>query len=170
MAYPIVRTDLMSGTTDPSQLRSLKFYAAGAPAAINNGSVVRITALDTDGAIIPEREVWKGDAPVAATPLTDIVLIATPELMADSKKRNLDDFTNEAGAVVRGYRFHSGDIFSVTSDGFTATSPAVGNVVELQADTKLKIVATSTSGSTKVGTLTQIEQVGTKTYYVVRVV
>ena len=63
----------------------------------------------------------------------------------------------------------SGDVFSVTADGLTATTPAVGNLVELQADTTLNIVATATSGSTQVGKIIAKEVVGNYTFYAIQV-
>lgn len=167
MAYPIVRTDLMSGTTDPSQLRSLKYHnGTDYSDGINNGTVLKLDSI-IDATV--DREVWKGVKPAANDKIADIVLIATPELMYDSVKKNLDDFTNEADSVLRGYRFHSGDMFSITSDGVDGSAVAVGHTVELQAGLKLKAVASATSASTTVGKVVQVEQVGDKTYYVILV-
>lgn len=94
--------------------------------------------------------------PAANSAIAKIALVATPEVLADERKKSLTDFRNEAGAIARGYLLESGDIFSVTAEAVTAiegTAPAAGQVVELQADTKLKLTASLTSGSTQVGTV-----------------
>lgn len=159
----VVRLDNMSGTTDGTLLRSVRFNGGSADAAIDNGSVVKLEGLMTG-----ERELWKGVKPAANTPIDDVVLIATPEVMADERLRNLSDFYNEAGANARGYKLHAGDVFSVSTDAIDGTA-TVGHVVELQAATKLKDAATATKGSTVIGKVIQIEKVGTITYAVIEV-
>ena len=93
--------------------------------------------------------------------------------MYDERKRNLDEFINEAGKNCRGYHIHTGDIFSVTKDALIgAETPAVGDIVELAAGTKLKVVAAATgatSGSTVVGKVIAIDVVGRYTYYAIKV-
>jgi hypothetical protein len=90
--------------------------------------------------------------------------------MYDERKRGLDEFINEAGKVCRGYRLHKGDIFSVTKDGLDGVeTPAVGNIVELKAGTKLNVVASATSGSTPVGKIIAVDVVGRHTYYAILV-
>ncbi|MDR2357874.1 MAG: hypothetical protein LBD92_07330 [Oscillospiraceae bacterium] len=166
--YPIVRTDNMSGTTDPALLRTVRYHnGTDYSSAINNGTVLKL-----DGLIDPaaDREVFKGVAPAANTVLDDIVLVATPELVYDERLRNLDDYVNAAGANLRGYHLRKNDTFSITSNGVTtAITVAVGNIVELQAGTTLKIVASATASTTKVGNVIAVETVGAKTYYVIRV-
>lgn len=163
MAYAICRTDLMSGTKDPALLVSVKYRPSGTDTAIENGNVVLVGSL-----ISGEREVYAGTTPAANSALADIALIATPELMADERKKNLNEFRNEAGEIARGYYLKSKNVFSVTAEAvtpITGTAPAVGQIVELQADTKLKLVASLTSGSTKVGEVIAIEG----NYIVIRV-
>lgn len=163
--YGVVRLDNMSGTTDGTLLRSVRFYDNDKEAAIENGRVVLIGDL-LDG----QREVRKATAPVATSPLTHIGLVAAPELMYDERKHNLTDFINEAGENVRVYIPHVRDIFSVTADALDAAAAiAKGNLVELQAGTKLKVVATATDKSTQVGKIVDIETVGSLTYYVIEV-
>ena len=82
--YGVVRLDNMSGTTDGTLLRSVRFYDGDKEAAIKNGRVVLIGDL-LDG----QREVRKATAPAATSPLTHIGLVAAPELMYDERKRNL---------------------------------------------------------------------------------
>lgn len=163
--YGVVRLDNMSGTTDGTLLRSVRFYDGDKEAAIKNGRVVLIGDL-LDG----QREVRKATVPAATSPLTHIGLVAAPELMYDERKRNLTEFINEAGENVRVYIPHVRDIFSVTAEALDAAAAiAKGNLVELQAGTKLKVVATATDKSTQVGKIVDIETVGSLTYYVIEV-
>ena len=170
MAYGIVRTDKMAGTDVRSLLVSIKYLGAGGstPTAIENGNVLKIGALITG-----EREVYVGGNVAATDKITDIVLIASPEVMYDERKRNLEDYINEAGKICRGYRLLSGDVFSVTKDALAgAASPAVGDVVELAAGTKLNIKAAATGatdGSTVVGKIIAKDVVGKITYYAIQV-
>lgn len=167
MAYGVVRTDKMMATDVRSMLESVKYMGAGSTAtAIDNGNVVKL-----DGSLMTgEREIKKGVTPAANDALDAIVLIASPEVMYDERKRNLDEFQNEAGKVCRGYHLHSGDIFSVTKDALDgAATPAVGNVVELKAGIKLNVAASATSGSTVVGKIIAVDVVGRYTYYVIQV-
>ena len=167
MAYGVVRTDKMMATDVRSMLESVKYMGAGSTAtAIDNGNVVKL-----DGSLMTgEREIKKGVTPAADDALDAIVLIASPEVMYDERKRNLDEFQNEAGKVCRGYHLHSGDIFSVTKDALDGVSaPAVGNVVELKAGIKLNVAASATGGSTVVGKIIAVDVVGRYTYYVIQV-
>lgn len=165
MAYGVVRTDNMFGTDVRAGLVSIKYIVDGAETAIENGNVLKVGAL-----MAGEREIFAGAAPAANDALNEIVLIASPEVMYDERKRNLDEFINEAGKPCRGYRLHNGDIFSVTKDALDGVAaPAVGNVVELKAGTKLNVAATATSGSTVVGKIIAVDVVGRYTYYAILV-
>lgn len=174
MAYAVVRTDKMFGTDNRGGLCSVKYMGSGSTeTAIDNGNVVvanELFSVTAGGTTTYEREIYKGVTPAVNSKIEDILLIANPELMYDERKHKLDEYTNEAGKVVRGYRLHSKDIFSVTKDALGGlTTPAVGNIVELDAATKLKVVASATSGSTVVGKIIQIETVSAYTYYVIQV-
>lgn len=168
MAYAVVRTDKMIGTDVRSELVSVRYQPSGTMTAIQNGNVVKLGALETSS-----REIYKGATPAANDDITAIVLVASPEVMYDERKRNLDEFINEAGAIARGYRLHKHDIFSVTKDALDgAATPAVGDVVELKAGTKLNVVAAATGatqGSTVVGKIIDINIVGRYTYYAIEV-
>ena len=166
MAYGIVRTDNMYGTDVRAALVSIKYMGenGSTPTAIENGSVLKVGAL-----VEGEREIFVGGKVAATDKLEDVVLVASPEVVYDERKKNLDDYINEAGKACRGYRIHSGDIFSVTKEALAGeTAPAVGNIVELAAGTKLKVVKSATSGSTAVGTIIAIDVVGRYTYYVIK--
>lgn len=161
----VVRTDKMFATDNRAGLVSVRFQPKDVLTEINNGNVVKISSLETGS-----REVYKGITPVANDKISDIVLVASPEVMYDERKRNLDNFTNEKGDIARGYRLHTGDIFSVTIDALsTRSTPVKGNTVELEASTKLSVVDTATEGSTVVGTIIDINVVGRYTYYVIEV-
>ena len=165
--YAVVRTDAMAGTTVGSMLVSVKYMGAdkNTPTEIENGNVLKLGALATG-----EREIYVGEAVTKDSKLTDVVLIATPEVMYDERKHNLDEYINEAGDICRGYRLHSGDTFSVTAEALSgAGTPAVGNVVELADGTKLAFAGTATVGSTSVGKIIAVENTGRYTYYVVKV-
>jgi hypothetical protein len=168
MAYAVVRTDKMIGTDVRSELVSVRYQPSNVKTAIENGNVVKLGALETGS-----REIYKGATPAANDDITAIVLIATPEVMYDERKRNLDEFINEAGTIARGYRLHKHDIFSVTKDALDgAETPAVGDVVELKAGTKLNVKAAATgatSGSTVVGTIIDKNVVGRYTYFAIEV-
>lgn len=163
--HAVVRTDRMEGTGDRNSLVSIKYIVSTTPTAIENGNVLKRGAL-IDG----EREIFEGSTPAAGDALDDVVLVATPEVMYDERLKNLDDFINEAGKIARAYHLRKGDIFSVTKEALDgADSPAVGNIVELKAGTKLNVVASLTTNSTQVGKIIAIETVGKYTYYVVLV-
>lgn len=167
MAYGIVRTDNMYGTDVRTGLVSIQYMGAdgATPTAIENGNVLKVGALKTG-----EREVYVGGAVAAADKISDVVLVASPEVMYDERKRNLDEFINEAGKNCRGYRLHTGDIFSVTKDALDGvTTPAVGNIVELKAGTKLNVADTATKDSTVVGKIIAVDVVGRYTYYAIKV-
>lgn len=174
MAYAVVRTDNMFGTDVRAGLVSIEYIVienAGADnetkteTAIENGNVLKVGPLMSG-----EREIYEGYAPAVDDSLDDIVLIASPEVLYDERKRNLDEFRNEAGKPARGYRLHSGDVFSVTKEALDGVaSPAVGNIVELKAGTKLNVAAALTSGSTKVGEIIAKDVTSRYTYYAIRV-
>lgn len=165
MAYGIVRTDNMYGTDVRAALVSIKYMGedGATPTAIENGSVLKVGAL-----IEGEREIYVGGAVAANDKVEDVVLVASPEVMYDERKKNLDEYINVAGKACRGYHIHSGDIFSVTKEALTGeAAPAVGNVVELAEGTKLS-VAKDATGATVVGTIIAVDVVGRYTYYAIK--
>ena len=167
MAKAIVRLDVMHGNDNMNSVKSVQYYTdttdTSTAAAIENGNVVLIT----DKLVTGQREVFMATTPAAGSPIGQIGLIATPEVDYDERK-TIADFENPAGVPARAYLLHTGDIFSATADAFD-TTPAVGKVVELQADTEMKVVSSLTSQSTQIGTVIAIDTVGSYTFYVVRV-
>lgn len=165
--YGVIRTDKMYGTDVRSGLVSVRYMGADGKTAteIENGNVVKIGDLEEG-----EREVYVATDVAADTALEDVALIAAPEVPYDERLKNLDEFISEAGTAVRGYKLHTGDIFSVTKEALAGVeTPAVGNVVELAAGHKLSVAASATSGSTAIGKIIQIEISGRYTYYVIEV-
>lgn len=165
--HGVVRTDLMFSTDARSGLVTVEYMGSdgATPTDIDNGNVVLLDKL-ADG----ESEIFIGKDVEAGSVFNDVALIATPEVMYDERKRNLDEYVNEAGDVSRGYRLHNGDIFAVTKDALTGEeTPAVGNVVELEAGTKLKISKAATEGSTTIGNILSVEKEGRYTYYTILV-
>ena len=158
----VVRTDKMFATDNRAGLVSVRYQPGDTMTAIDNGNVVKIGALEEGS-----REVYKGVTPAANDAIKDIVLIASPEVMYDERKRNLDEFQNAEGAIARGYHLHTNDIFSVTKEALTGDEPAIGKVVELAAGTKLNVAASATG--TLVGTIIDINVVGRYTYIVIQV-
>lgn len=58
----------------------------------------------------------------------------------------------------------------MTAEALAAASDIeIGNVVELQAGTKLKVVSSATNGSTVVGKIVDINVVGRFTFYAIEV-
>ena len=174
MAYAVVRTDKLMGTDVRSMLESVLFLGSdgATPTEIENGNVLKVGALNAIDATngVYEREVKVGSVPAVGDKLDEIVLVASPEVLYDERKRSLTDFINEAGRVARGYHLHSGDIFSVTKEALDGKDePAIGDVVELGNSTKLNVAASATSGSTQIGKILAIDVVGRLTYFVIQV-
>ena len=152
-AHCICDTSNMAGTRLPSKHINVKLIADA-----DNGNIVAI-----EGLAAGEAEVYTVKQPTATTELGKLALVKAPEVMADERLRNLGDFYNKNGQIVRAYLFEPGDTFRLTKEGI-AGSPTVGHVVEAQAGYKLKDAASPTS-NTVVGTI--IAQEGD--YFVVRV-
>ena len=165
MAHAIVRTDKLWGTDVRSGMVSFE-----APAEIDNGCVVTLGGLK--GTTKLEREIYVAAKPAASDDFDAIALVATPEVNTIPGTYALENFTNKKDSIARGYRLHKGDIFSVTAEALSAAdfdAVAAGDAVELQADYKLKVVASATSGSTVIGKILDVEVAGGKTFYVVEV-
>lgn len=169
--HAVVRTDRMFGTDNRGGLVSLRYQPVDGSTSkavmteIDNGNVVLLGGLEEG-----EREVYVADKPAANSDIHDVVLVDAPEVMYDNYKKDLGDYFNVAGKIVRGYYLHENDIFSVTKEALAGNAePAVGDVVELKADTKLNVVDSLTQGSTQVGEIIAIDVVGKYTFYVIQV-
>lgn len=152
MAYAKVRTDNLTGTVFGGDLVSVKYQPSSKDTAIENGNFVKVGAL-----ISGEREVHTGSTPAANTALSDIVLIASPEVDKTVSGNTVGEFKNRDGDILRGYKLVRG-YFSVTKEALDAAAAIeVGDIVELQAGTKGKVVKSLTENSTKIGTVEAIE-------------
>lgn len=158
MAYAVVRTDNLTGTFDGSKLRSVIYYDTD-EAAIENGNLVLLDSRMTAAA---QRDVWKAVKPEGKFEAGKIALIASPEVMYDERKKNLNEFRNEAGDIARAYILEDGDEFSVTAEDLSST-PAIGDKIGVGSDTKLAV------GTAGLGVCTGIETVDSKTFYVISV-
>lgn len=168
MAHGVIRTDNMLGTVSGTHLVSFKYQPSNTDTAIDNGNIVVIGKL-----IDSEREIHTASTPTAESPLKDLAVVAGVEVMYDERKKNLDDYYNEAGKTIRGYALSEcKGYFSVTADALdlTAGTPAKGWVVEAMAGTKMKVVETLTAKSTQIGTIEDIEKNGRYTYYVIKLI
>jgi len=145
--YAVVRTDNMMGTKVGSYLVSLRY-----PAEIENGNVLRIGALE-DGS----REVYGADVPGASTPIRELALIASEEIIKDVKSHDVVEFINLPDTVLRGYKFATNDIFSVSPLALTADSatPAIGQYACINANSKIKLAAASEG--TAIGRVISVE-------------
>jgi len=163
MAYTVFRSDLLSGTDVAADLVSVKvFDADGKAIAVENGTIVKL-----EGYIEGEREVMKAVLAAAGDKMEDCAVIGTPEVMYDERKKNLDEFINEAGSIARGYIPRSRNIYSVTKDGFVdadvPTAVGAASTVGIGANGKLDKSATGW------GTVEAIEVAGRYTYYVIKI-
>ena len=158
--YCVIRTDLMAGTDVNAGLCSLRFYDAnGEVAEVENGVIVQLQGLEEG-----EREVHKAIAATAGADLNECAIVAGVEVMYDERKKNLDEFINEAGKAVRGYIPHARNIFSVTAEGFVdGAVPAKDAEVGIGANGKID------ASGTGLGKCIDIETVGRYTYYAIQI-
>lgn len=159
MAYCVFRSDLMSGTDDASALVSCRVYdATGKAIAVENGTVVELQGYE-DG----QREVMKAVLATANSNKTRCAVIGSEEVMYDERKKNLDEFINEAGSICRGYIPRSQNKWSVTKEGFVGGAvPEKNAAVGIGAGGKLDIESTK-----PLGVCLAVENVGRYTYYVI---
>ena len=160
--YAVVRLDNLSGQDVHADMRSVRIYDTTGSGAVTidaeNGIFVVPNGLE-DG----QREIFYAVPATDESDITEVLLVATPEVLYDERKRNLDDFINEAGKPARAYVLRRGNIFSITKEGFTnATPPTKGATVGLDADGKI-----DASGS-GLGTCIDINVVGRYTYYAIQ--
>ncbi len=167
--HAIVRVDVMLGNNAMSAVKSGMYYSAytnattNTPAAIDNANIVEVNDILVDG----DRELWVCTTPTASS--KRLGLVTTPEVDYD-ERLTIFDWENKAGKPIRIHLLPEmvGNVFSATAEAFDAT-PTVGDTVEAQAGTKMKVVASATNGSTTIGKIVDIEDVNGTTFYVVRV-
>ena len=160
MAYCVFRSDLMSGTDVASDLVSCRVYDEDDhPIAVENGTIVELKGYE-DG----EREVMKAVLATSASKISDCAIIGSEEVMYDERKKNLDEFINEAGSICRGYIPRSRNMYSITKEGFVDESvPEKGASVGIGDKGKV-----NASGN-GYGTVMAVEPAGRYTYYVIKI-
>lgn len=158
--YTVIRTDNMSGTDQRADLLSVRVYDAGGNAIeAENGAIVKVGSL-----VEGEREIYNATLATAADALDDCAILAGVETMYDERKKNLDEFINEAGSNVRAYVPRNRNFFSVTAEGFVGgTAPAVDAEVGIGANGKID------ASGTGLGVCKAIEIAGRYTYYVIQI-
>lgn len=158
--YCVIRTDLMSGTKQPADLVSIRFYGAdGNPAEVQNGTIVELK-----GYLEGEREVMKAVAATSSSKLSDCAVVAGVEVMYDERKKNLDEYVNEAGKNTRAYILRSRNMFSITKEGFVGgTVPAKDDTVGVGADGAVDAAGTG------LGVCADVEVAGRYTYYTIKI-
>lgn len=154
--HGVVRTDSMIGTDIPKYLVTGIYKVSSTNTAIDNGNFVVPGAYVTN-----ERELRLCTTPTAATAVSALAIVASEEVDKTKKYNALADFTNEAGATLRCYMLHSGDVFSVTAEAIAIGSgitPTVGtSILEAQAGVKGNLVNSATTSTTKIADLIAIE-------------
>ena len=160
MAYCVVRTDLVSGTKQPADLVSVRFYnGEGEKAEVENGVIVQLQGYEEG-----EREVIKAVAAAAGADLNECAILCAPEVMYDERVRNLDQYINEAGKAVRAYIPRSRNLFSFTKEGFVGgVTPEVGAEVGIGEGGKIDAAGTG------LGKCEHIEVAGRYTYHTIRI-
>ncbi|MBR6632468.1 MAG: hypothetical protein IKK89_11080 [Alistipes sp.] len=160
MAYTVFRSDLLSGTDVAADLVSCRVYDAdGNEIAVENGTIVELQGYEEG-----EREVMKAVLATASSKLSDCAIIGTVEVMYDERKKNLDEFINEAGSICRGYIPRSRNMYSVTKDGFVG-----GAVAAKGAEVGIGEGGKIDAAGTGLGTIMAVEVAGRYTYYVVKI-
>lgn len=160
MSYCVFRSDLLSGTDVASDLVSCRVYdGSDNEIAVENGTIVELKGYE-DG----EREVMKAVLATASSKLSDCAIIGTEEVMYDERKKNLDEFINEAGSICRGYIPRSRNMYSVTKDGFVG-----GTVAAKGAEVGIGDGGKIDASGTGLGTIMAVEVAGRYTYYVVKI-
>lgn len=160
MGYCVFRSDLMSGTDVAADLVSCRVYnESGNPIAVENGTIVELKGYEEG-----EREVLKAVPASASSKISDCAIIGSEEVMYDERKRNLDEFVNEAGSICRGYIPRSRNMFSITKDGFVGGITAAKDA-EVGIGEGGKIDAAGTG----FGTIVAVESAGRFVYYVIKI-
>lgn len=158
--YCVFRSDLLSGTDVAADLVSCRVYnGEGEMIPVENGAIVELQGYEEG-----EREVMKAVLASGESKLSDCAIIGSVEVMYDERKKNLDEFINEKGAICRGYIPRSRNMFSVTKEGFVGgIVPEKGAEVGIGEDGKLDAAGTG------FGKIMAIETAGRYTYYVVMI-
>lgn len=165
MAHTVVRLDNLDGQDVHAVMRSVRMYDSNNKTIdVDNGVIAELSGLETG-----KREVYKGTFATSDSDLAKCVLIATPEVMYDERKKSLDEFFNPAGLAARGYILRAGNIYSVTKEGFTTGSGTTPVVPEKDAEVGIGTGGKLDASGTGFGTCIDINVVGSYTYYAIEV-
>lgn len=158
--YGVIRTDLVSGVNQFADLVSLRFYnAEGEVAEVENGVIVKLEGNEEG-----QREVKKAVAASAGADLNECAIVAGVEVMYDERKKNLDEFINEAGKATRGYIPRSRNIYSFTPECFVGgVVPSVGAEVGIGEGGKIDAAGTG------LGKCIDSDVAGRYTYYAIEI-
>lgn len=158
--HPIVRTDNMAGTDVRANVVSVKMsFSIDVP--VENGTLL----------ILDPPNAYYGDVHQVTSCKTDavadgqLVLIASPEIMYEDGT-DLGDFTNEVGAIMRGYVLHPGDEFGIAPVG--EVTAKVGDYAHSPAGVNAAYTY-NTIEEGAFGRVIAVEQGGNYTYVVIRV-
>lgn len=160
MSYCVFRSDLLSGTDVAADLVSCRVYDEnGEMIAVENGTIVELQGYE-DG----EREVMKAVLASADSKISNCAIIGSEEVMYDERKKNLDEFINEAGVICRGYVPRNRNMYSITKEGFVdGIVPTKGAEVGLGANGKVDAAGTG------YGVCMAVEMTSRYTYYVIKI-
>lgn len=170
--YCVVRTDKPSGEAQMADMVSVRFYTTSGSgssitytaAEVENGVIAELKGLDPIDQNTNEHEIYRAVAATSSSNMNDCVIICSPELLYDERKKLLDQFINEAGKPARGYIPRSRNIYSWTKEGFVGgTAPTIGATVGIGANGKL-----DASGS-GFGKCIDIDTAGRYTYYAIEI-
>jgi len=145
--HGVFRSDNMMGTTVGTHLVALRHNAD-----IDNGHILAIGDLEEYS-----REVRIASIPGANTPIGQLAICGSEEIIKDVETHDIFEFYNKAGTLIRGYRFSQHDIFSVTknclvNDGVGAV---VGQFATIANGTRMLLSATETG--TVIGRVIAVE-------------
>ena len=149
MANGIFVAENMASTKLSSLLKSARYISAGNPAAINNGRIVVLGALEAN-----QSEIYVA-ADVALA--TDVIhIVDTPEIIYSQETTSgLNDYTNAAGQVLRVRKPVVGDHFAISGRDITPLGlvPVVGNSLVTAAGTLLTEIAAPVGTESFIGVI-----------------
>lgn len=128
MANKIVRLDVMAATKDDSLVKSAKYTGA-----IQNGEIVELGKL-----VSGEREIFEAKAATEDSAVVGIV--CTPEVIYDQTgvgDRDLSNFINADGDIIRVDILTVGDTFSIANEGVGADKEYANITAEFQGTEKV---------------------------------
>lgn len=158
--HVMFRSDAMAGTILGQYLASIRVGKD----AIDNGMLVAVGALEAG-----QREVKVIGDIAATTPVGNIAVLGSEEVVKSKNYNTVGEFTNEGNSIARGYILHDGGAYSVTAGAFDGgVVPTVGAKVYAKAGAHLH--TTTAEGNVEIGSCEAIETDGATVWYVIRIV